>query len=110
MDSDHVNNYDSEEEMINVAGAVCAIVGAINSVAATAYYSNYIDKRPRENIYLTNRKFIKRVVLSAEHCYNLLRMNIICFCQFVDEFRRRRSLEDTIHYTIEEQVEFSSTY
>lgn len=65
--------------MIIVVGVVCAIAGAITSVVATLYYSNYIDKGPRENTYLTKRKFIKKVVSSDEHCHNLLRMNVNCF-------------------------------
>lgn len=110
MDSNHANNYDSKEEIINVVCAVCVIVGAITSVAATVYYSNYIDKGPRENTYITNHKFIKRVVSSDEHCYNLLRMNVICFDQFVDEFRRREAWKTPSTVQLRNKLQFFSTY
>lgn len=72
--------------------------------AAVEYYYNYIERAAYENTYHKERKFVKKVTTSNEHCKNLLRMNLFCFEKFVELFEQRGLLEGTIHCSVKEQI------
>ncbi|XP_077239774.1 uncharacterized protein LOC143880687 [Tasmannia lanceolata] len=73
-------------------------------VLCTEYYENYLLRAPYESNYFTLCTFITHVIDSDEHCHNLLRMNVSCFRQIFEIFKRAGTLEDTIHCKVEEQV------
>ncbi|XP_077249248.1 uncharacterized protein LOC143888706 [Tasmannia lanceolata] len=91
-------------ELVRQAVALLMAGAAAILVLWKEYYEKYLLRAPYESNYLTRRTFISFVIDSDEHCHNLLRMNVSCFRQFVEIFKRAGTLQDTIHCKVEEQV------
>lgn len=103
MDPSQEEPQAQDNEMNKQAGAVCDMAGGF-MIAVAAYYDKYINRAPHENTYHTPRDFVNKFVSSNEHCKILLRMNVKCFRNFVNIFKSRGCLENTIHCLVDEQI------
>ncbi|XP_077239768.1 uncharacterized protein LOC143880681 [Tasmannia lanceolata] len=91
-------------ELVGQAVTLLMAGAAAMLVLCKEYYKQYLIRAPYESNYFTRRMFISFVIDLDEHCHNLLRMNVTCFCQFIEIIKRAGTPEDTIHCKVEEQV------
>ncbi|XP_077221948.1 uncharacterized protein LOC143855764 [Tasmannia lanceolata] len=86
------------------AAAIVISAAAAVTLRVRLYLEQNITRAPYESGYLTRRTFVRRITNAEDHCIALLRMDVRCFRTFVALFRKTTLLEDTIHWTVEEQV------
>ncbi|XP_077249414.1 protein ANTAGONIST OF LIKE HETEROCHROMATIN PROTEIN 1-like [Tasmannia lanceolata] len=102
MRRDELNRRNNK--LVERAVALLMAGAAAMLVLCKEYCKKYLVSAPYESNYFTRCTFITHVIDSDEHCHNLLWMNVSCFRQFVEIFKRAGTLEDTIYCKVEEQV------